>query len=137
VAWTDVLAEHFEVTRRLIGIHDGTEIKTTGDGILAMFQGPAAAIQFGLDAARAVDEIGLTLRVGIHTGECTIIDDDVAGVAVHIAARIGAIAGRGQVAVSQTVKDLVAGSGIPFDSLGQHRLKGINGQWTVFQAKGA
>jgi pimeloyl-ACP methyl ester carboxylesterase/class 3 adenylate cyclase len=130
-AWSDLLAAHHEMIRRELAVHRGREIKTMGDGFLAMFDGPARAIRCGEAASKAVETLGLKMRVGIHTGECVVSDNDVAGVAVHIAARIGALAAPQQVLVSQTVRDLVAGSGIGFTEVGRRSLRGVEGEWTV------
>ena len=108
-------------------------MKTLGDGMMATFDGPARAIRCAQTAVRAVRAIGIEIRVGLHTGEVEVVDeDDVAGIAVHIAARVGALAGTGEVLVSGTVKDLVAGSGIEFADRGEHELKGIPDQWRLF-----
>ncbi|WP_050932012.1 adenylate/guanylate cyclase domain-containing protein [Aestuariivita boseongensis] len=134
-AWTDTLAAHHDEVRNQLEIYGGREIKTTGDGFLAMFDGPARAIRCGHAIQSAMDAIGLRIRIGVHTGECTISGDDVSGIAVHIAARIGGMADAGQVLVSQTVRDLVAGSGIFFDNLGAHELRGVDGQWSICHAR--
>jgi pimeloyl-ACP methyl ester carboxylesterase len=132
--WTDLLAAHQDAIRRELMISRGREVKTTGDGVLALFDGPARAIRCGQAIRAAVGALGLNVRIGIHTGECILSGDDVAGIAVHIAARIGAHATSGQVLVSQTVRDLVAGSGIQFDDLGRHALRGVEGEWTICEA---
>jgi class 3 adenylate cyclase len=99
---------------------------------LSIFDGPARAIRCGVALTNAVRELGVELRVGLHTGECERIGDDIAGIAVHIGARVGALAGAGEVWVSRTVRDLVAGSGIEFASRGQRSLKGVDGEWELF-----
>ncbi|WP_204326018.1 adenylate/guanylate cyclase domain-containing protein [Sulfitobacter sediminilitoris] len=134
-AWNDTLAAHHDEVRNQLEIFGGREIKTTGDGFLAMFDGPARAIHCGHSIQSAMEVIGLKVRIGLHTGECTISGQDVSGIAVHIAARIGGMADAGQVFVSQTVRDLVAGSGILFDNLGAHELRGIEGQWSICSAR--
>ena len=134
-AWNDTLEAHHDEIRNQLEIYGGREIKTTGDGFLIMFDGPARAIRCGHSIQSAMETIGLKIRIGLHTGECTISGDDVSGIAVHIAARVGGLADAGQVLVSQTVRDLVAGSGIDFDNLGKHELRGIEGQWSICLAR--
>lgn len=131
-AWRDMIAAHNQAIRRELLVHRGTEVKTTGDGFLATFDGPARAIRCAQAARAALTQLGLEIRVGIHTGECVRRNDDVEGLAVHIAARIAALAGGGEVLVSQTVKDLVAGSGIDFEARGARELKGVPGPWQLF-----
>lgn len=132
---SSAVAAHHDEVRNQLEIYGGREIKTTGDGFLAMFDGPARAIRCGHAIQSAVDAIGFRVRIGVHTGECTISGGDVSGIAVHISARIGGMADAGQVLVSQTVRDLVAGSGIFFDSLGAHELRGVDGQWSICLAR--
>lgn len=134
-AWNDTLEAHHDEIRNQLEIYGGREIKTTGDGFLIMFDGPARAIRCGHSIQSAMETIGLKIRIGLHTGECTISGDDVSGIAVHIAARVGGLADAGQVLVSQTVRDLVAGSGIDFDNLGKRELRGIEGQWSICLAR--
>ena len=125
--WHRLLVDHQEVVRQQLGRFRGREVKTTGDGFLATFDGPARAIR-AADAIRAgLAELGLEVRVGLHTGEVELLGDDVGGIAVHIAARVMAAAGAGEVLCSRTVKDLVAGSGYAFADRGSHRLKGVPG----------
>jgi len=132
-AWRDLLDAQNVVLRRELARFRGKEIKTLGDGMLATFDGPARAIRCALDMTEAVRALGISVRVGLHTGEVELVgDDDVAGIAVHIAARVGALAGTDEVLVSGTVKDLVAGSGITFSERGEHVLKGIPDQWRLF-----
>lgn len=133
-AWTDMLAAHEQRVRHALAVHRGHEVNTTGDGFLAVFDGPARAVRCGKTVHSGLRELGLDVRVGIHTGECVIRDDDISGVAVHIAARIGALASPGQILVSQTVRDLVAGSGIEFEDLGTHALRGVDGDWRICEA---
>ncbi len=140
-AWRDLLDAQNEVLRRELARFRGREVKTLGDGMLATFDGPARAIRCGLAMTQAVRSLGIEVRVGLHTGEIELIGDpdeggDVAGIAVHIAARVGAKAGTGEVLVSGTVKDLVAGSGIAFSDRGQHVLKGIPDEWRLFAVEG-
>ena len=130
--WRELLdAQNTEVRRQLERFR-GREVKTLGDGMLATFDGPARAIRCALAVTEAVKPLGVDVRIGLHTGEVELVDDDVAGIAVHIAARIGALAGAGEVRVSGTVKDLVAGSGIGFTELGEHELKGVPDTWRLF-----
>jgi class 3 adenylate cyclase len=136
-AWRDLLDAQNDVLRHELDRFRGREIKTLGDGMLATFDGPARAIRCALAITEAVRPLGIEVRVGLHTGEVELVGGpdtggDVAGIAVHIAARVGAKAGTGEVLVSGTVKDLVAGSGIAFDDRGEHVLKGIPDQWRLF-----
>jgi class 3 adenylate cyclase len=133
--WRALLAEHDRLTRAELERGSGREIKTTGDGFLATFDGPARAIRTALAIRDAVRAIGFEVRAGLHTGEIELVPDDVAGVGVHIGSRIASLAGPGEVFVSSTVKDLVAGSGIAFDDRGSHVLKGIPDAWRVFAVR--
>jgi class 3 adenylate cyclase len=110
----------------------GREIDTAGDGFLATFDGPARAIRCALAVTASVRDLGVEIRVGVHTGECEVIGASVAGLAVHIGARVAALASPGEVLVSSTVKDLVVGSGFLFKERGRHELKGVPGEWQVF-----
>lgn len=130
--WRDVLATHDAAVRRQLGRFDGREVKTTGDGFLATFAAPSRAVACGCAVRDAVRQVGLDVRIGLHTGECELMGDDVGGVAVHTAARVAALAGAGEVLVSSTVKDLVAGSRIEFADRGTHELKGVPGEWCLF-----
>jgi class 3 adenylate cyclase len=130
--WRDLLERHDAIVRRQLGIHRGREVKTMGDGFLATFDGPARAIRCATAIAAAVREIGLEVRAGIHSGEVELIDDDVGGMAVNIGARVGALAGPGEVLVSSTVRELVVGSGLEFAERGTHTLKGAPGKWRLF-----
>ena len=132
--WREVLAEHDRVVRNSLARFRGREVKTMGDGFLATFDGPARAIGSALAIRDGVAAAGLSVRSGLHTGEIVLAGDDVTGIAVNIAARIGAMAGSGEVLASSTVKDLVAGSGIRFEPRGVHRLKGIPDEWRIFAA---
>jgi pimeloyl-ACP methyl ester carboxylesterase len=129
--WRNVLDAHEKVVRKELERHRGREVKTTGDGFLATFDGPARAIRCGVAITEEVRPIGVQVRVGLHTGECEVRGDDVGGIAVHTAARISALAGASEVLVSRTVKDLVAGSGITFEDRGTHTLKGIPDEWAL------
>lgn len=127
-----MLDAHDRITDREVTDHGGRLIKTTGDGILATFDGPARAVRAATSIGEAVRELGVELRVGLHTGEVEVIGDDVGGIAVHIGARVMGKAGAGEVLVSSTVKDLVVGSEIGFEPRGSHELKGIPGEWSLF-----
>ena len=131
-AWRDLLDQQNLVLRRELARFRGVEVKTLGDGMLATFDGPARAIRCGLALVEAVKPLGIEIRVGLHTGEVELVGDDVAGIAVHIAARVGAKASASEVLVSGTVKDLVAGSGITFGERGEHELKGVPDTWKLF-----
>jgi class 3 adenylate cyclase len=132
-AWKSLLARHHEVVRALIGRYRGREVDTAGDGFLATFDGPARAIHCAASIVDAVRDLGLEIRAGLHTGECELMDGKVGGIAVHIGARVGALAGPSEVLVSQTVKDLVAGSGLTFEDRGEHELKGVPDLWHLYR----
>ena len=134
--WREVLERHHTLVAGQLERFRGREVKSLGDGFLATFDGPARAIRCGQALAAASREAGLDIRVGLHTGEVEVMGDDVGGIAVHIAARVGAKAGTGEVLVSSTVKDLVAGSGIGFADRGTHTLKGIPDEWKLFAVEG-
>jgi class 3 adenylate cyclase len=134
--WRELLAAHDGVVRAELARGGGREIKTTGDGFLATFDGPARAIRAAQAMVNSLRDIGVDIRTGIHTGEIELVGDDVAGVGVHIAARVAALAGSGETLVSSTVRDLVAGSGITFDDRGGHVLKGVDGEWRLFAVLG-
>ena len=132
-AWREMLEAHDALVKRELTRHRGHEVKSLGDGVMATFDGPARAIRCGVALTDAVHSLGLDVRVGLHTGEVEVFDDnDVGGIAVHIAARVGALAETSEVLVSSTVKDLVAGSGIAFTERGDHQLKGIPDTWRLF-----
>ena len=131
-AWRDLLERHHAVVRRELLRHRGREIDTAGDGFFASFDGPARAVRCACAVAEGVRELGLEIRAGLHTGECEVVDGKVAGIAVHTGARVAAEAGPGEVLVSSTVKDLVAGSGIQFQDRGVRPLKGVPGEWHLF-----
>ena len=130
--WRTALQEHDRVVRDALRRFRGREIKTTGDGFLATFDGPARAVRCAAAIRDALDSVGLAVRSGLHTGEVELLGSDVGGIAVHIAARICALADGGQILASSTVRDLVAGSGINFDDRGTHVLKGVPGEWRLF-----
>jgi pimeloyl-ACP methyl ester carboxylesterase/class 3 adenylate cyclase len=134
--WRQLLDAHERLTRGELDRHQGQEVKTTGDGVLATFDGPARAIRCATELAAATDRLGLPVRVGLHTGECELRDSDVGGIAVHIGARVMAQAGPSEVLVSRTVKDLTAGSDIVFEDRGAHELKGVPGEWELFAVTG-
>jgi class 3 adenylate cyclase len=124
-AWADLLTRHHAVVRRELDRYRGREVDTAGDGFLARFDGPARAIRCAIAARDAVHGLGLELRAGLHTGECEVVGDRVAGIAVHTGARIAALAAPGEVLVSSTVRDLVSGSGVEFEERGEQELKGV------------
>jgi class 3 adenylate cyclase len=130
--WHDLLQRHDAVVRRELERFGGREIKRTGDGFLATFDGPARGIRCAAAIRDALAQLGLEVRSGLHTGECELFDGDIGGIAVHIAARVNALAGAREVLVSGTVKDLVVGSEIQFAPRGDTELKGIPGRWPVF-----
>jgi class 3 adenylate cyclase len=130
--WKELIREHDSIVRRELARHRGREIHTTGDGFLATFDGPARAIRCAVAIRDAVREMSIEVRTGLHTGEIELHGDDVAGIAVHIGARVSALAGPGEILVSRTVVDLVAGSGLEFDDRGSHELKGVPGAWQLF-----
>lgn len=130
--WRELLESHDALVREHIESYRGREVKTTGDGFLATFDGPARAIHCARSIASDVATLGLDVRCGLHTGELELTDHDVAGMAVNIGARVLANAGAGEVVVSSTVKDLVVGSGIEFADRGIHALKGVPGDWRLF-----
>jgi class 3 adenylate cyclase len=133
-SWRATLERHQTAVREALVHFGGKEVKTIGDGFLATFDGPARAIRCArriLDSSR---EMGLGVRAGVHTGECEVMGDDIGGIAVHIAARVSSLAGQGEVLVSRTVKDLVAGSGIAFEDRGTHEMKGVPDDWQLYAA---
>ena len=134
--WRQLLTEHDRIARRAIERERGRLVKSTGDGLLASFDGPARAITAATGLRDGLAGIGLPIRAGVHTGECERIGDDLGGIAVHIGARVGSAAGAGEVLVSQTVRDLVVGSGIEFEDRGAQQLKGVPGEWRLFAVRG-
>jgi class 3 adenylate cyclase len=135
--WRDLLQEHHILVRRELARFRGQELDTAGDGFFAIFDGPARAISCARSIVSAVGQLDLTVRAGVHTGECELQDGKVTGIAVNIGARVAAAAGPGEVLVSGTVKDLVAGSGIAFEERGVHELKGVPGEWRLYTARPA
>ena len=132
--WRELLASHQAAVRRELTRFRGREVKTLGDGFLATFDGPARAIRCGQAIAAAARSLDIEVRIGVHTGEVELMGDDVGGIAVHIAARVGALAAPGEVLASSTVKDLVAGSGIGFLDRGARHIEGIDDEWRLFAA---
>jgi class 3 adenylate cyclase len=130
--WKELLAAHDLLVQAEIERYRGRKVKSTGDGALATFDGPGRAIRCACAIKDAVRSLGIEVRAGLHSGEIELRGDDVAGMAVHIGARVAALAGPGEVLVSSTVKDLVAGSGIDFEDLGEHELKGVPGSWKIY-----
>jgi class 3 adenylate cyclase len=134
LAWRELLSRHHEIVRKELARFRGVEIDTAGDGFFATFDGPARAIRAAQSIVAGVRALGLDVRAGLHTGECELHDGKVAGIAVSMGARVSAAAAPGEVVVSSTVKDLVAGSGIEFEDRGTHELKGVPGEWRLFAA---
>lgn len=134
-AWRNVLAFHDAVTAEEVTAHRGQVIKSTGDGALAIFDGPARAVGCALRIRALLSERGITMRMGLHTGEVEKRERDVAGVAVHIASRVLAAAGDGTITASRTVRDLTAGSDVTWQALGSHTLKGVPGEWELFSVQ--
>jgi class 3 adenylate cyclase len=132
--WRELLDAHDRGVREQLRQHRGREIKTTGDGFFACFDGPARAIRCARAITDVAERVGVSVRAGLHVGECEVRGDDLSGLAVHVAARIGALAGPRDVLVSNTVKELVAGSGLEFTDRGEHTLKGVPGTWKLFAA---
>jgi class 3 adenylate cyclase len=132
--WRDLVEQHHAVVRRELGRWDGHEVETAGDGFFASFSGPARAIRCALATVDAVRELGVQIRAGVHTGEVERVGEGLRGIGVHVAARVAASAGPAEVLVSQTVKDLVAGSGLGFVDRGERELKGVPGRWRVYAA---
>jgi class 3 adenylate cyclase/pimeloyl-ACP methyl ester carboxylesterase len=133
--WRDVLTQHHSLVRDQLARHRGREIDTAGDGFLAAFDGPARAVRCGRAIVDSVRKLGIHVRAGVHTGECEVIGEKLGGIAVHIGARIGALAAPDEVLVSRTVSDLVAGSGLRFEERGTHSLKGVPGSWQLLAAR--
>src|SRR5262249_46684688 len=124
--WSNLIEAHHDRVRRHLTRYHGREIDTAGDGFFAMFESPADAILCARAIGASVAEIGVSVRAGVHTGECEIIGEKLAGIAVHIGARVAAMAGANEILVSSTVRELVAGSAISFEDRGEHTLKGIS-----------
>ena len=135
--WRDLCEAHHATVRRELAIYRGQEVDTAGDGFYAAFDGPARAIRCACEVRNSMKPLGLSVRVGLHTGECAISGEKIAGVAVHIGARVAALAPPDTVLVSQTVRDLVAGSGLEFEDFGLHTLKGVSDSWHLYTVKRA
>ena len=132
--WRDLLERHHALVRRELARARGQEVDTAGDGFFAAFDGPARAVRCAKAIVGSVRDLGIDVRSGLHTGECELVDGKISGIAVHTGARVAAHAGAGEVLVSSTVKDLVAGSGLEFEDRGVHELKGIPGEWRLYAA---
>ena len=130
--WRELLGQHAELTREQLRRFEGREIKSTGDGFLATFDGPTRAAECARAIADAMPAVGIEVRAGLHTGEVELIGEDVGGIAVHVAARIAALAGPHQVLASRTVRDLAAGSAVDFEPFGRHALKGVAEEWDIY-----
>jgi class 3 adenylate cyclase len=130
--WRDLLDQHHALVRTQLERYGGREVTTTGDGFFASFASPTQAVRCALEVADAVETLGVQIRAGVHTGEVEVRGEDLGGLAVHIAARVSAAAGAGEVVVSSTVKDLVAGADLAFEDLGEHELKGVPRSWRLF-----
>lgn len=133
--WRDLLDQHHVIVRAQLERYAGREIGTTGDGFFASFASPTQAVRCALAAADAVDELGVQIRAGVHTGEVEVRGEDLGGMAVHIAARVSAAADPGEVFVSSTVKDLLAGTDLAFEDRGEHELKGVPGAWRLYRVE--
>src|SRR5205807_4303075 len=133
-AWKELVEQHHAIVRRSLDRWRGGEIDTAGDGFFARFDGPARAIRCALEISERIRELGMQVRAGVHTGECELIDGKIGGITVSIGARVASSARPSEVLVSQTVKDLVAGSGLAFESRGHHRLKGVPDSWQLYAA---
>jgi class 3 adenylate cyclase len=131
--WRRQLDAHDEIVDRQVSAHGGRKVKDTGDGVFAVFDGPTKAARCALELVPALATRGLHIRAGVHTGECERRGDDWSGLAVHVGARIGAMAGAGEVLVSRTVRDLSAGSGLVFEDRGTHQLKGVGEAAQLFR----
>jgi class 3 adenylate cyclase len=132
--WRSLLEQHQTIVREALERFHGREVKSTGDGFLATFDGPARAVRCARDVLDSSEREGIQVRAGLHTGECEVMGDDIGGIAVHIAARVSALAGASEVLVSRTVKDLVVGSGLDFADRGAHELKGVPDTWELYAA---
>jgi class 3 adenylate cyclase len=133
-SWRELLAAFYAKVREVLQQYRGREIDTLGDGFLATFDGPARAVRCAGAIRDRVRSLGLEVRCGLHTGECEAVGNGLAGIAIHIGARVGALSAPGEVLVSQTVRDLVAGSGLAFEERGTHTLKGVPNEWRLFRA---
>lgn len=136
-AWRDVLVRHHDEATDLIGRYRGRQVKSTGDGVLATFDGPTRAVRCATELVESAKRAGVEVRAGLHTGEVELMGNDIAGIAVHLAQRVESKAEPGSVFVSQTVRDLLAGSSVELDDRGIHALKGVPGEWRLFAVTGA
>jgi class 3 adenylate cyclase len=134
--WRELLEHHHQLVRGALTYYRGHEVKTIGDGFLATFDGPARAIRCAREIVESADRLGIKVRAGLHTGECEVLGEDIGGIAVHIAARVAALAEPDEVLVSRTVRDLVAGSGLRFEDRGSHELKGVPDEWQLLAVTG-
>ena len=130
--WRALLEQHHSTVRAVLEQHRGREIKSTGDGFLALFDGPTRAVECAREAMRSLRSLGLEIRAGVHTGECELIGDDIGGIAVHIASRVASLAAANEVLVSRTVKDLSVGSNLSFEDRGAFDLKGVPDPWQLY-----
>jgi class 3 adenylate cyclase len=130
--WRELLDAHDEIGVLEVERFRGRRVKTTGDGMLAVFDGPARGVHCAEAVRDAVADLGVELRAGLHVGECELRGDDIGGLAVHIGARVAGLAGPGEILVSRTVRDLVAGSGLRFTERGEHELKGVPERWPLY-----
>ncbi len=136
-AWAELVERHHTVVRRQLDRFRGREIDTAGDGFFASFDGPIRAIRCARAVGESVRDLGLDVRAGLHTGECEVVGDKLGGLAVNIGARVASQAGPGEVLVTSTVKDLVAGSGLEFEDRGAAELKGVPGEWRLYAVAGS
>jgi pimeloyl-ACP methyl ester carboxylesterase len=134
-AWCELLRRHDDMISREVSLHRGRIVKSTGDGALAIFDGPARGTQCALRIVQAAEEMGIGVRAGLHSGEIELLDDDIGGLAVHIASRVAALAGRGEVLVTRTVKDLTSGSALKLVDRGKHDLAGVPERWRLYLAE--
>ena len=134
--WRATRERHDQLVRSHVSSFNGREVKTMGDGFLVTFDGPARAVRCAQAIVTGARDLGIEVRAGLHTGEIELDGDDVAGIAVAIGARVGALAGPSQVLATQTIKDLTAGSGIVFTESGEHELKGVPDRWRLYRAVG-
>jgi class 3 adenylate cyclase len=134
-AWHDLVDRHHETVRLIVSRFNGREIDTAGDGFLVIFDGPGPAIRAAQAVTEAVRRLGLEVRAGVHSGEVELARDGIRGIAVHVGARVMALAAGGEILVSSTVRDLVAGSDIAFHDRGLHSLKGVPGEWRLYSVR--
>lgn len=134
-SWAHLLVRHNQIVRRELARFNGREVKSTGDGFLATFDGPARAVRCAAAIRQSVRELGISVRAGVHTGECEVLGDDVGGLSVHIASRVAGLSDGMSVMVTSTVKELAPGSGIDFEDRGMHRLKGLDDPWRLFAVR--